>query len=67
MITYTHIPTQIRMGTKNISISEEAYARLVALKKPDESFRDVVNQLTTKRSILEMACTLTEEKEKRSE
>ena len=47
------------MGTKNISISEEAYERLAALKKPNESFTEVVNRLTRKRSILELAGTLT--------
>ena len=48
------------MGTKNISISEEAYERLAALKKPNESFTEVVNRLTMKRSILELAGILTE-------
>jgi len=48
------------MGTKNISISEEAYERLAALKRPNESFTEVVNRLTKKRSILELAGTITE-------
>ena len=48
------------MGAKNISISEEAYERLAALKKQNESFTDVVNRLTMKRSILELAGALTE-------
>ena len=48
------------MGTKNISISEEAYERLAALKGPNESFTEVVNRLTRKRSILELAGKLTE-------
>ena len=48
------------MGTKNISISEEAYERLAALKRPNESFTEVVNRLTMKRSILELAGILTE-------
>jgi len=48
------------MGTKNISISEEAYERLAALKKPNESFTEVVNRLTRKRSILELVGVLTE-------
>jgi len=47
------------MGTKNISISEEAYERLAALKRPNESFTEVVNRLTRKRSILELAGALT--------
>ena len=49
------------MGSKNISISEEAYQRLSALKKPNESFTQVINRLTQKRSILELAGTLSEE------
>jgi predicted CopG family antitoxin len=39
------------MGSKNISISEEAYQRLASLKKPNESFTHVINWLTNKRSI----------------
>lgn len=49
------------MGTKNISISEEAYQRLASLKKPNESFTQVINRLTQKRSILELAGTLSEQ------
>ena len=57
---YTHIPTQRSdMGTRNISISDEAYSRLMALKKPGESFTDVVNRLTGRRSVLELAGLLT--------
>ena len=48
------------MDAKNISISDEAYARLAAFKKDNESFTDVVNRLTGKRSILELAGLLTE-------
>ena len=51
------------MGTKNISISEKAYERLAALKKPNESFTEVVNRLTGKRSILELAGILTEKED----
>ena len=47
------------MGTKNISISDEAYSRLAAQKKEKESFTDVINRLTEKRSILELAGILT--------
>jgi len=49
------------MGAKNISISDEAYTRLASLKRPNESFTDVVNRLTGKRSILELAGTLTKD------
>jgi predicted CopG family antitoxin len=42
------------MGTKNISISDEAYTRLASQKKPKESFTDVVNRLTGRRSVLEL-------------
>jgi predicted CopG family antitoxin len=47
------------LGTKNISLSDEAYSRLAAEKKENESFTDVVNRLTGKRSILEIAGILT--------
>jgi predicted CopG family antitoxin len=49
------------MGSRNISISEEAYQRLASLKRPNESFTQVINRLTQKRSILELAGTLSEE------
>lgn len=48
------------MGTRNISISEDAYARLTALKKPNESFTQVINRITGKKSILNLAGILTE-------
>jgi len=47
------------MGSRNISISDEAYSRLAALKRPNESFTDVINRLTGKKSILELAGILT--------
>jgi len=47
------------MGAKNISISDEAYARLAALKGSKESFTDVINRLTGRKSILELAGVLT--------
>ncbi len=43
------------MGTRNISISDEAYAKLSALKEPGESFTDVINRLAGKGSILDLA------------
>ena len=46
------------MGSRNISISDEAYSRLAALKRSNESFTDVINRLTGKRSILELAGVL---------
>jgi len=46
------------MGTRNISISDEAYAKLAALKEPGESFTDVINRLAGKGSILDLAGTL---------
>ena len=40
------------MGAKSISISEEVYARLNAEKGEGESFNDVLNRLTEKKSLL---------------
>jgi predicted CopG family antitoxin len=48
------------VGSRNISISDEAYSRLAALKGPNESFTDVINQLAGRRSILELVGVLTE-------
>jgi len=52
------------LGTKNISISDEAYSRLAAQKKSKESFTDVINRLTEKRSVLELAGILTKSESK---
>jgi predicted CopG family antitoxin len=46
------------MGTKNIAISEEAYQRLKALRKPGESFTEVIERITRSRSILELVGVL---------
>ena len=43
------------MSTKNISITDDAYARLAALKRPNESFSQVIRRITERRSILELA------------
>ena len=43
------------MGTKNIAISEDAYQRLKALKKPGESFTEVIERMTRSRGILELS------------
>ena len=48
------------MGTRNISISDEAYARLAAMKGPDESFTDVINRLAGRGSILDLVGVLSE-------
>jgi predicted CopG family antitoxin len=43
------------MGSRNISISDEAYAKLAAMKGPKESFTDVINRLAGKKSVLDLA------------
>jgi len=51
MYTYTDF-----MATKTISIMDDVYDRLIALKRADESFSDELRRLTeTKGSILEFA------------
>lgn len=42
------------MAARTVNLSEEAYARLAALKRGGESFSDVVNRLTGKYAILEL-------------
>ena len=46
------------MAIKNIAISEEAYQRLKALKSGGESFTDVIERITRRSSILELAGVL---------
>jgi predicted CopG family antitoxin len=43
------------MGTKNIAISDEAYQMLKALKKSGESFTDVIEKVTRRSAVLELA------------
>jgi len=43
------------MATKTISITEDAYERLRTNKMENESFTDVINRITNKRSIMELA------------
>jgi len=43
------------MGTKNIAISDAAYQMLKALKRPRESFTDVIERITRGSAVLELA------------
>jgi len=52
------------MATKTISITEDAYDRLRAWKVNNESFSDVINRITSKRRLSEIAGILTEEEGK---
>ncbi len=47
------------MATKTISITEEAYSRLKNKKNENESFSDVINKITKKVSLMELAGLLT--------
>jgi predicted CopG family antitoxin len=47
--------------SKSIRLSEEAYERLAAHKREDETFSDVVLRLAGERSLLELAGVLTDE------
>ncbi len=49
------------MSTKTITLSEDAYERLKALKEERESFSEVVRRVTKRRSLLEFAGILTKE------
>jgi len=55
-----HTHTYTDMATKTISITEEAYERLKMKKSGNESFTDVINKITGKRSILDFAGMLTD-------
>ena len=49
------------MGTKNISITEEAYSRLASFRKGAESFSEIINRLTRKRALLRFGGVLSNE------
>ncbi len=54
-----HVHTH--MATKTISITEEAYGRLLAKKRSHESFSEIINRITNKVNLLDFAGILTEE------
>jgi len=47
--------------SKSIRLSEDAYERLAAHKREDETFSDVVLRLAGERSLLELAGTFSDE------
>ena len=53
------------MATKTLTITEEAYGRLQALKEGSESFSEVINKVTGKRSLMELAGILSKEEGKK--
>lgn len=53
------------MATKTISITEEAYERLRMRKEKNESFTDIINRITGKRNIMELAGILSKEEGKK--
>jgi len=53
------------LGTKNIAISDEAYQRLKALKKPGESFTEVIERMTRSRGVLELSGILSKQEASR--
>jgi len=50
-----------RYAQQNIAISLDAYERLKALKRPGESFTDVIERMTGSRGIMELASALTDQ------
>ncbi len=50
------------MATKNISITEEAYGRLAALRKGNESFSEIISRVTKKGDWRNFIGVLSEEK-----
>ena len=52
------------MGSKNISISDEAYLRLSELKSKNESFTDVIYRLTNRTNVLDLSGIINEEEGK---
>ena len=50
------------MATKTLTITEESYERLASKKKDNESFSDVINRITNKKSIMEFCGILSNER-----
>ena len=59
--TYIQVRVRTLMATKSITITDDAYERLVSFKEPNESFSDVVKKLTKRNSILKLAGLLSTE------
>ncbi len=60
---HTHICVY-QMGSKNISISDEAYLRLSELKSKNESFTELIYRLTNKTNVLDLKGTVKEDEAK---
>ena len=52
------------MGSKNISISDEAYLRLSELKLKNESFTELIYRLTNKTNVLDLKGIIKEDEGK---
>jgi predicted CopG family antitoxin len=52
------------MGSKNISISDEAYLRLAELKSKNESFTELIYRLTNKTNVLDLKGMIKEDEAK---
>lgn len=50
------------MATKTISITEEAYERLVSLKNKNESFSKIIERITNKPNLMDYFGILSKEK-----
>ncbi len=48
------------MATKNISITEEAYRRLAALREANESFSQIISRLTARKNLMKFAGALSD-------
>lgn len=59
--------SRLKMPTRTISITEEAYDRLKVRKEKNESFSDVINKITGKKSIMELAGILSKEQAEKLE
>lgn len=46
---------------RTISLAEDAYEALCAMKKPGESFSDIVRRITRERSLTELADVMDED------
>lgn len=53
------------MGTKNVRLEEDVYERIKDKKRPNETFSEAINRLTSEWTLLDLAGTYTDEEAQR--
>jgi predicted CopG family antitoxin len=54
---HLHVHVRVLVASKNVTITEDAYDRLKALKRDDESFSELITRLTERTDPMDFAGT----------